>query len=263
MRPRWTGLLGVVLGFTCSVRAGWFSDQHHGRRGPMVLTLDPSVRSQALGGAYVAPANDGGALFWNPAGLQKVPRQELGFSHAALFGEQTQDSAVYVRPAWRFGERETWALGVTHLADAPLAITEEGSDLGTAHPSESVVSVGYARPLGFGSFGVSGKYVRQVTFEEVGTAYAVDAGVQGPVGRLGEWGVSLANAGTELSLGSSNTKLPLVIRSGVAGGFSLRRNGIILGSGQIDTSSICCRNAGVPPATALRREFSRYGPAAV
>ncbi|MBK8576219.1 MAG: hypothetical protein IPN90_11270 [Elusimicrobia bacterium] len=123
---------------------------------------------------------------------------------------------------------------MTHLADAPLAITEEGSDLGTAHPSESVVSVGYARPLGFGSFGVSGKYVRQVTFEEVGTAYAVDAGVQGPVGRLGEWGVSLANAGTELSLGSSNTKLPLVIRSGVAGSFSLRRNGIILGSGQID-----------------------------
>ncbi len=200
----------------------------------MVLTLDPSVRSQSLGGAYVAPADDGGALFWNPAGLQRVDRQEFSFAHGALFGEQTQDTAVYVRPAWRFGERETWAVGVSRLADAPLALTEEGADLGTAHPSESVVSAAYARPLGFGSFGVSGKYIRQESFEAAGSAYAVDAGAQGSIGRRGKWGLSLANLGTEMSVGSSHTKLPLVVRSGVAVDFTVGSGGNLLGTGQID-----------------------------
>lgn len=200
----------------------------------MVLTLDPSVRSQALGGAYVAPADDGGALFWNPAGLQRVKRQEFGFAHAALFGEQTQDSAVYVRPAWRFGERETWAVGISHLADAPLELMEEGEAQGTARPSESVVSFGYARPIGLISFGLGGKYIRQVLFEETGSAYAVDAGVQGTVGRRGRWGVSLANFGTEMSLGSSKTKLPLVLRAGGAGVLPFFKGGHVLGSLQID-----------------------------
>ncbi|MBL8023013.1 MAG: PorV/PorQ family protein [Elusimicrobia bacterium] len=227
-------LLGIFTGLAISIQAEWFSDQHHGRRGPLVLTMDPSVRSQGLGGAFVAPADDGGALFWNPAGLQKVSRQELSFSHAALFGEQTQDSAVYVRPAWRWGKRETWAVGLTYLADAPLNLVEEGENLGTARPSESVMSLGYSRPLGLGSFGVSGKYIRQVGFEEQGSAYAMDAGIQGALGRRGDWGLSLANVGTEMSLGSSRSKLPLVVRSGVSGRFPFFKGGLLLGTGQID-----------------------------
>ncbi len=248
----------VVLSFSFSLRAEWLPDHNPGQRGPMVLTLDPSVRSQGLGGAFVAPADDGGALFWNPAGLQKLPRQEVGFAHAALFGEQTQDSAVYVRPAWRFGERETWAVGLTHLADTPLELSEEGESRGTARPSESVVSLGYARPLGFISFGVSGKYIRQVSFEEVGSAFALDMGLQGAVGARAGWGVSLANLGTKMSLGDSGTPLPLVIRAGGMGTYPFFNRGSLMGSLQFDlpADDVVRGGAGLEYDRSLGRDWS-------
>ena len=207
---RWRGacaclvLAGNGLGW-----AGGGSDQ----RGPAVLRMDPTVRSRSLGGAFAGLADDAGALYWNPAGLQQTPRQEITLGRGLLYGDQTQDAGIYVRPVWRAGTRETWAVGISHLAVSPFDVKEEGNDRGQAHPSESVFSLGYARPWKRFSVGMVGKYIRQETYQETGSAYAIDAGIQTVTGRF-TWGASLANAGTAMSVGASTTELPLALRFG-------------------------------------------------
>jgi len=47
---------------------------------------EPGVRPQALGGAFVAVADDVNAIFYNPAGLAKIKQQQVQLTHTDLFG---------------------------------------------------------------------------------------------------------------------------------------------------------------------------------
>lgn len=74
-------LLSLFL-LAATARADFFSDRDTATRGPELLKWDPSVRSAGLGGAYVGVADDLGAVYWNPAGLQQVDQAELQLSHS-------------------------------------------------------------------------------------------------------------------------------------------------------------------------------------
>jgi hypothetical protein len=52
------------------------------------------ARAIGMGGAYSAVADDGSALFWNPAGLARVGHQEIGATHANLFGTDIRENLV-------------------------------------------------------------------------------------------------------------------------------------------------------------------------
>ena len=47
---------------------------------------EPGVRPVALGGAFVAVADDVNAIFYNPAGLAKIKKQQVQITHTDLFG---------------------------------------------------------------------------------------------------------------------------------------------------------------------------------
>jgi tetratricopeptide (TPR) repeat protein/transglutaminase-like putative cysteine protease len=51
-------------------------------------------RAIGMGGAFSAVADDASALFWNPAGLARIGHQEIGASHANLFGTDIRDDLV-------------------------------------------------------------------------------------------------------------------------------------------------------------------------
>jgi tetratricopeptide (TPR) repeat protein len=197
------------------VRSALFSSQDGNTRGPSILKRDVGVRAQGLGGAYAGIADDASALYWNPGGIQQVPRQEVQFMHADIFVDQTEDFLSYLRPHWRKGERETFGLTVSRLAQGDFDVVDEGQSAGTANPSETVVGLSYARPLFRGAWGVTGKWVRQDLFDQQGNTYALDLGYQVSLGKWGH-GVSLANIGPAMSLGEVRTELPLVLRAGTA-----------------------------------------------
>ncbi len=66
------------------------------------LTLGAGARALALGGSYVAIADDATATYWNPAGLGTLRRSEASFMHSSLFGLDSYDFANYVHHG-RFG----------------------------------------------------------------------------------------------------------------------------------------------------------------
>lgn len=227
------GALALVL--CAPVFGGFFSKGDRGRRGPAVLKMETGGRAISLGGAYVGSADDGSSLFWNPAGLERVPRQEFLAGHSRVFEDQTREDVGWVLPVWRGGERETWGVQASYLAMDSFDLVKDGVPYGSARPWEGVLGLSYARPFRDIFWGITGKAARKVFPGASGQSYLMDVGLQGESKGLGvAWGFVLANLGTTMSLGEDPLAPPTVLRWGATKTFRLKRNKQLRWSGQID-----------------------------
>lgn len=64
------------------------------------LGLGVGARAIGLGGAFSAVADDGSALFWNPAGMARMKTSQLNFS--AGFPDTDESFSLVVRPGEKF-----------------------------------------------------------------------------------------------------------------------------------------------------------------
>ncbi len=85
------------------------------------LTLGVGARPLALGGSYVAIADDSTAAYWNPAGLGKLTRSEATFMHSTLFGLDSYDFFNYVRP---FGKSGVFGLSWLRVGVDDIKVTK-------------------------------------------------------------------------------------------------------------------------------------------
>ncbi len=68
------------------------------------LELGIGARAMAMGGAYVAVANDGSAFYWNPAGISTLLRSELFGMYASLFNSLENHFQIgFTRPLYGAG----------------------------------------------------------------------------------------------------------------------------------------------------------------
>ncbi|MBK8576160.1 MAG: PorV/PorQ family protein [Elusimicrobia bacterium] len=192
--------------------------------GPTLLEWSPGVRAEGMGGAYSAVADDAGALFWNPAGLNQIPLSEIAFSHTEDFGDQSRNDLRFVRPVWWGRERRTWGARVAHSSVKSFDLVEDGTVTGSADPQETLMAFSYAQPLGPVSAGVTAKAIRQDLTTESGQTWAVDLGALGRRGRW-SWGVGLNSLGPNLKIGESSVGLHPSLRLGGAGMFGKPRIG--------------------------------------
>lgn len=171
------------------------------------LGLGAGSRGLALGGAYLAGADDAAAVYWNPAALTLLERGHATFMHASLgFGDAalTFGGVAYPTPgAGSFG------LGYLRLGTGGIQSYDDASrPLGDIGFSESALHVSYATPL-------------------PGAARAISAGVTGKLVRqeLGEW--SATGAGLDLGLVAGlrhDLAVACVLRDAVAPRLQLDRD---------------------------------------
>ncbi|MBW6514675.1 MAG: UPF0164 family protein, partial [Candidatus Syntrophosphaera sp.] len=57
-----------------------------GRYAGDFMMIGAGVRPLGMGGAFAALANDGSAIYWNPAGIAQIRESELSAMHAFLYG---------------------------------------------------------------------------------------------------------------------------------------------------------------------------------
>ncbi len=70
-----------------------------GRYAGDFMEIGSGVRALGLGKAYVSIADDGSALYWNPAGVAQIRNLEASFMHAELYdGLASYDSFTYCQP---------------------------------------------------------------------------------------------------------------------------------------------------------------------
>ncbi|MCA0445920.1 MAG: PorV/PorQ family protein [Bacteroidetes bacterium] len=169
----------VLSAFLLTATTGLAQNPNLGTSGAQFLKIPVSAREAGMGGAVVGLTNDVSAVFWNPAGLAKVEKTTVQFSHMRwmdMFDFDAAQTAVY------FDGIGTFAASIIIFDMDKQEITTEAEPNGTGRfYSAQDLSVGltYARFLTDKfSFGLTGKYIQQQIWNETASGFAFDVGTQ-------------------------------------------------------------------------------------
>ena len=176
------------------------------------LKIGAGARGLAMGGAFTAVADDATAVYWNPAGLNRVKEKSAALMHS-LWLENTSNSWVsYAHPA-SFGN---FGAGVQYFSYGKIEGCDEyGAKQDDFSPIDTAVSLSYARNLLGTDLGLSLKYISS-KITDTATAFAVDAGAVRKAGDRLSLAIVVLNLGTKMKFIDEADSLPLSIRLGGA-----------------------------------------------
>jgi hypothetical protein len=191
-----------------------------GSTGASFLEIGVGARAGAMGEAYTAWADDVYGLYFNPAGVARVRRQEVGFLHNTLFADLNYSYMGYIYPTRGDG---VWGVSATYvdLGDVDrttLASGQANQIIGRASGSDLAFSVTYARAITRTlDLGASVKVIHEKLDRFDATAGAVDLGLRWhqPLQGL-TIGLSVANLGSKLQFVRESEELPITLRLGGA-----------------------------------------------
>lgn len=124
-------------------------DGEHGTT--MNLSYGAGARAMSLGRAYVAAAIEPTAVFWNPAGLELVPRTSFTLFHNQVFEGTIYDFGGFVYPTLTYG---TVGLGFARLGTGDIPVTSRDNvRLGQMNYEEDELYLSYAKKLPFNLYG--------------------------------------------------------------------------------------------------------------
>ncbi len=198
MGRRWIWMLLLVM-LPVSLMA---EERKTGTSAAPFLTIGIGARPQAMGGAFVAMSDDIHSLFWNPAGLARMNSSEVMLVHSTWLADMSFD---YIGLAFNMGQAGTLGLSATMLSVGEMEITTEQYQDGTglmfdSYDMAAAVSYGYKFYDRF-SIGFTGKYIRQVIWNESASGFALDMGTLfiTPFKDI-RLGMNITNFGTDMSM---------------------------------------------------------------
>jgi hypothetical protein len=128
------------------------------------LKIGAGARAIALGGAFVAVADDASAGYWNPAGLTQLPGPVISLADRAPAIDTDYASMALASPIWRLG---FLGLGAIYYNCGDVAMYDShGVNTGTLADREAALILSYAYNLNQLSLGVNTKYVYQDMADE-------------------------------------------------------------------------------------------------
>ena len=131
-----------------------------------------------MGGAYSALADDITALYWNPAGIARLPGVNVGASYTHWFGNVTHNFIGVTMP---ISERYRAGVSLTMVDYGSLnfATIQNDANAGTFNANDLSFGVTIAGSLTDRfSFGATGKYLRSSILDMSADGLAFDAGSQ-------------------------------------------------------------------------------------
>jgi len=146
------------------------------------LLIAPNSRASGMGEAGVALADDGWALYWNPAGLAFQNGSELSLSHANWLPKFNLSDLWIAHAVYKQQVEEvdgTLAVGMTYLNLGDIVRTGSGGPepLGTFKSYELALTAGYATLLSDDlGIGLNARFIRSA-LSQVGTEQEQGKGV--------------------------------------------------------------------------------------
>jgi Type IX secretion system protein PorV len=209
--------LVLIIFMTLSVSL--FGQSKTGSTAAPFLNIGIGPRSIAMGGAFVATANDVSSLYWNPAGAARMNKSGALFSHSKWFADIDYNwggAVINMEDAGVFG------ISVTNLDYGDMEITTlreyEGTG-GTFTANDMVIALTYAKNL-TDRFSIGGtvKYISQNIWNSSASAFAVDLGIlfHSDVNGL-RIGATITNLGSDMQISGSDLNIQHDINTGIYG----------------------------------------------
>ena len=100
------------------------------------------TRPLGMGGAFIAVADDGNTITWNPAGLPRLRRKEFTSSYADLYAMDITHS--YIGIVWPFGDRIAVGFDWANVGfdDQELSYSENKLNFSVGYQPFKLVSIG-------------------------------------------------------------------------------------------------------------------------
>ena len=166
------------------------------------LKLGVGSRAIALGGTYVGVAEDLSALYWNPAGLARMPGSAVQMARTDYLAGVSHSFAAF---GTNLGSLGTLAASVIFLDSGDMEVRTAETPEGTG---EEFSVQNFALQLSFGraltdkfSVGTTLKYINESIWHSSASAIAFDVGVlfTTPYERL-RLGANMANFGPKMQM---------------------------------------------------------------
>lgn len=177
---------------------------------PLDTSLD-TARSAAMGSAFTAVADDGSALFWNPAGLGNLQIGEISLHHQSWLADTNQDSFLAAFPMADLGG---WGVAADYFNYGTFAGRDSN---GTPTPSftadQMVFQAGWGKKWGGGFSAGLGLLLSQQNL--AGSPYTSLFSNLGVLFQPSpDWSLGMAANG--LGQGGTQGNLPFALRLGAA-----------------------------------------------
>jgi len=204
-----TALLAGLIAGTAGAQTFKTNVSKKGTTAASFLSVGQGARSIAMGGAFVAVADDPSALYWNPAGIADIPGGSAVIDHTEWFAGIGYDFV-----AGTFTVPGLGTLGVsftTTTVDEMKVTTVENPDGNGEMFGVSDVAFGvtYAMKLTDKfSIGFNPKVIHQRIWKMSATAAAIDIGVKYVTPFDGiVLGMSITNFGTKMQMAGNNANI--------------------------------------------------------
>ncbi len=166
------------------------------------LKLGVGARAIGLGGSFVAQANDLSALYWNPAGLARMPSSAVQLAHTEYIADINYNYAAF---GTSLGNLGTIAASLIFLdsGDMDVRTTEQPDGTGERFSvTDLALQLSFARALTDRfSLGTTFKYIREQVWHSTASAMAFDIGLlfTTPFESL-RLGASMSNFGPKMQI---------------------------------------------------------------
>ncbi len=178
------------------------------------LKIGVGARASSMGSSFCALADDATAIYYNPAGLAQLKKDELYLMHNQWFQGINQEYLVLAFPR----QNSSFAFSVNYLSMTEIekrsSATSKPEDTFTS--SDGALTLSYAKAFNENlSIGINLKGIREVIYNLEATGYAIDLGLLYTFPRI-NLALVIQNIGTEIKFKEKAFPLPLTYKVGIA-----------------------------------------------
>ncbi len=171
------------------------------------LEIEVGSKALGMGSAFVAVANDATALYWNPAGISRLPGNETVLIHTEWIANINYDFVGTVFPMGNLG---VLGISLISLSTNEMKVRTVAKPEGTGelfNVGDLALGIAYARNLTTRfSIGFNGKYIRQKIWHMSASGFAIDIGTLFTTPFAGmKIGMSISNFGGKMQMLGKDT----------------------------------------------------------
>jgi hypothetical protein len=219
-------LLILIMAIMVTLASSAFAESHKkaGVNTADILEVRLGTRPAAMGGAFIALADDANALDYNPAGLGFLNKNELQFNQNKYFDEVISNNINWVYPLAEVRSKDVDNMGVLaggftfvdygHLSGRDTT----GGDTGEFGAKDRVISFSYGKAFNqYFGIGITGREFREDIYSFKTRGYSFDAGLL--FNKLMDGlsiGLAAQNMGPGITLDKESQSLPTVYGLGGA-----------------------------------------------